>query len=143
MKDSPEFRGQMFWIYSGAEIVILVFSIFASFAGFVQVDKAILYKRKESNPLFHQIQKLSHSFNTPYELDTLLSSITVTGSYIYAIFGCLAAMVSLPETKSLVVFSQCALLLIQVSLQGKENQFPIFLCMRALDQVQLKILNNV
>ena len=37
MKDSPEFRGQMFWIYSGAEIVILVFSILASLAAFVQV----------------------------------------------------------------------------------------------------------
>ena len=37
MKDSPEFRGQMFWIYSGAEIVILVGSIFASFAAFIQV----------------------------------------------------------------------------------------------------------
>jgi len=100
MKDSPEFRGQMFWIYSGAEIIILVFSILASLAAFVQ------------------IQKLSHSFNEPYELDSLLSSITVTGSYIYAIFGLLAAIVSIPETKSIVVFAQCALLMVQVSLQG-------------------------
>lgn len=100
MKDSPEFRGQMFWIYSGAEIVILVFSCIASFAAFVQV------------------QKLSHSFTTPYELDTLLSGITVTGSYVYAIFGMLAAIVSIPDMKSIVVFAQCALLLVQVSLQG-------------------------
>jgi len=24
MKDSPEYKGQMFWIYSGAEIIILM-----------------------------------------------------------------------------------------------------------------------
>ena len=41
MKDSPEFRGQMFWIYSGAEIVILVFSCIASFAAFVQVTSGL------------------------------------------------------------------------------------------------------
>ena len=28
MKDSPEYKGQMFWIYSGAEIVIFTLSIF-------------------------------------------------------------------------------------------------------------------
>ena len=65
------------------------------------------------------MQKLSHSFTTPYELDTLLSGITVTGSYVYAIFGMLAAIVSIPDMKSIVVFAQCALLLVQVSLQGK------------------------
>ena len=59
MKDSPEYKGQMFWIYSGAEIIILTLSIISALAAFVQ------------------IQKLSHSFNVPYDLDTLLSSITV------------------------------------------------------------------
>merc|ERR550517_1684865 len=54
MKDSPEYKGQMFWIYSGAEIIILTLSIISALAAFVQ------------------IQKLSHSFNVPYDLDTLL-----------------------------------------------------------------------
>ena len=100
MKDSPEYKGQMFWIYSGAEIIILTLSIISALAAFVQ------------------IQKLSHSFNVPYDLDTLLSSITVTGSYIYGVFGMLAALFSLPETQSMVVFAQCALLVIQVTMQG-------------------------
>ena len=38
MKDSAEFRGEMFWIYYGAEIVILTFAIAASIGAFVQVD---------------------------------------------------------------------------------------------------------
>ena len=100
MKDSPEYKGEMFWIYSGAQIVIFTLSIIASMAAFVQ------------------IQKLSHSFNVPYDLDTLLSSITVTGSYIYGVFGMLAALFSIPETKSLIVFVQCGLLVIQVTMQG-------------------------
>ena len=37
MKDSAEFRGEMFWIYYGAEIVILTFAISASIGAFVQV----------------------------------------------------------------------------------------------------------
>ena len=68
--------------------------------------------------IFLQIQKLSHSFTTPYELDTLLSGITVTGSYIYAVFGILASITSIPDYESIVVFAQCVLLLIQVSFQG-------------------------
>jgi len=100
MKDSPEYKGQMFWIYSGAEIIILTLSIISALAAFVQ------------------IQKLSHSFNVPYDLDTLLSSITVTGSYIYGVFGMLAAVFSISETRSVVVFVQCALLVIQVTMQG-------------------------
>merc|ERR1712223_1915383 len=67
---------------------------------------------------FVQIQKLSHSFNVPYDLDTLLSSITVTGSYIYGVFGMLASIFSISETRSMVVFAQCALLVIQVTMQG-------------------------
>ena len=42
MKDSAEFRGEMFWIYYGAEIVILTFAIVASIGAFVQVK---LYNR--------------------------------------------------------------------------------------------------
>ena len=38
MKDSEEFRGEMFWIYYGAEIVILTFAIIASIGAFVQVS---------------------------------------------------------------------------------------------------------
>ena len=37
MKDSEEFRGEMFWIYYGAEIVIMSFAILASVGAFVQV----------------------------------------------------------------------------------------------------------
>ena len=104
MKDSPEYKGQMFWIYSGAEIIILTLSIISALAAFVQ------------------IQKLSHSFNVPYDLDTLLSSITVTGSYIYGVFGMLAAVFSISETRSVVVFVQCALLVIQVTMQGESSK---------------------
>ena len=103
MKDSPEYKGQMFWIYSGAEIIILALSIISALAAFVQ------------------IQKLSHSFNVPYDLDTLLSSITVTGSYIYGVFGMLASIFSISETRSMVVFAQCALLVIQVTMQGESK----------------------
>lgn len=107
MKDSEEFRGEMFWIYYGAEIVILTFAIIASIGAFVQ------------------IQKLSHSFNKPYKLDNLLSNITVFGSYVYAIFGVLSSIVSMLdpngniEIQSVMVFVQCSLLLIQVSCQSK------------------------
>ena len=93
-----------FQIYSGAEIIILTLSIISALAAFVQ------------------IQKLSHSFNVPYDLDTLLSSITVTGSYIYGVFGMLASLFSISETKSMVVFVQCALLVIQVTMQGKSRR---------------------
>lgn len=105
MKDSEEFRGEMFWIYYGAEIVILTFAIIASCGAFVQ------------------IQKLSHSFNKPYKLDNLLSSITVFGSYIYALFGILSSMVTIDpfgdlDIPSVLVFIQCSLLLVQVSFQS-------------------------
>jgi len=100
MKDNPEFKGQMFWIYSGAEILILSLCAIASLAGFVQ------------------IQKLSHSFTSPYDLDDLLSTMTLTGSYIFAIFSILAAIMSINQLTSMVVFSQNALLLVQVTLQG-------------------------
>ena len=93
-----------FQIYSGAEIIILTLSIISALAAFVQ------------------IQKLSHSFNVPYDLDTLLSSITVTGSYIYGVFGMLASLFSISETRSVVVFVQCALLVIQVTMQGKSRR---------------------
>ena len=93
-----------FQIYSGAEIIILTLSIISALAAFVQ------------------IQKLSHSFNVPYDLDTLLSSITVTGSYIYGVFGMLASLFSISETRSVVVFVQCALLVIQVTMQGKKSR---------------------
>jgi hypothetical protein len=109
MKDSPEYKDQMFWIYSGAEIVILSLSILSSLFAFVQV------------------QKLSHSFNVPYDLDTLLSSITITGSYIYGVFGMLAALFSLPETESLVVFVHCGLLVLQVTMQGKNDGLSVCL----------------
>ncbi|XP_023321227.1 uncharacterized protein LOC111695966 [Eurytemora carolleeae] len=100
MKDNPEYRGQMFWIYSGAEIVIFGLSIFASFIGFIQ------------------IQKLSHTFSAPYDLDTLLSTVTITGSYIFAIFSALAAVMSLGETKSIIIFTQNIMLIVQITLQG-------------------------
>ena len=85
------------------EIIILALSIISALAAFVQ------------------IQKLSHSFNVPYDLDTLLSSITVTGSYIYGVFGMLASIFSISETRSMVVFAQCALLVIQVTMQGESK----------------------
>ena len=113
MKDSEEFRGEMFWIYYGAEIVILTFAIVASVGAFVQ------------------IQKLSHSYNKPYKLDNLLSSITVFGSYVYAIFGVLSSLVSIlnPQgdlnIQSVLVFVQCALLLVQVSSQSKAHYYHI------------------
>ena len=70
-----------------------------------------------------QIQKLSHSFNKPYKLDNLLSSITVFGSYIYAIFGILSSMTNIDpfgtlDLPSVLVFIQCSLLLVQVSFQS-------------------------
>ena len=114
MKDSEEFRGEMFWIYYGAEIVILTFAIVASVGAFVQ------------------IQKLSHSYNKPYKLDNLLSSITVFGSYVYAIFGVLSSLVSIlnPQgdlnIQSVLVFVQCALLLVQVSSQSKAQFHTYF-----------------
>lgn len=69
---------------------------------------------------FIQVQKLSHSFQKPYELDKLLSSVTIFGVYIYAIFSLIASGVRLPtmDTKTIVVFVQNCLLLLQVSFQG-------------------------
>ena len=60
MKDSEEFRGEMFWIYYGAEIVILSFAILASVGAFVQVticqniskvESTFLYLDPEAVPL--------------------------------------------------------------------------------------------
>ena len=67
-----------------------------------------------------QVQKLSHSFTKPYELDKLLSTVTVMGAYFYAIFSMIASGVYLPtlDTKTIMVFSQSALLFIQVTFQG-------------------------
>ena len=69
---------------------------------------------------------MSHSFNKPYKLDNLLSSITVFGSYIYAIFGILSSIVTIDpfgklDIPSVLVFIQCSLLLIQVSSQSKPS----------------------
>ena len=93
----------MFWIFTGAEIAILTLAIVACISGFVQ------------------IQKLSHSFRKPYDLDNLLSNVTIVGAYIYAIFSIISAGVTVHtlETKNIIVLIQNILLLIQVSCQGK------------------------
>ena len=92
----------MFWIFTGAEIAILTLAIVACISGFVQ------------------IQKLSHSFRKPYDLDNLLSNVTIVGAYIYAIFSIISAGVTVHtlETKNIIVLIQNILLLIQVSCQG-------------------------
>lgn len=102
MQDTPEFSEEMFWIFSGAELAILALASIGCIGGFVQV------------------QKLSHSFQKPYELDTLLSTVTIMGAYFYAIFSMIAAGVYLPtlDTKTIMVFAQSALLFIQVTFQG-------------------------
>ena len=102
-QDTPEFTDEMFWIFTGAEIAILGLATFGCIGGFVQ------------------FQKLSHSFRKPYDLDNLLSSITIVGAYIYAIFSMIAAGVHLESAspKSIAVFVQNTLLLVQVSCQGK------------------------
>lgn len=92
----------MFWIFTGSEVAILTLSVVGCLGGFVQ------------------IQKLSHSFRKPYDLDYLLASVTVMGAYIYAIFSMIAAGVEIWETKNMVVFGQQVLLLLQVSLQGNK-----------------------
>ena len=90
----------MFWIFTGSEVAILAISVAGCIGGFVQ------------------IQKLSHSSRKPYDLDQLLSSVTVVGAYLYAVFSMIAASVDLSETKHIVVFIQNILLLAQVSMQG-------------------------
>jgi hypothetical protein len=90
----------MFWIFTGSEVTILALSVMGCIGGFVQ------------------IQKLSHSFRKPYDLDKLLSSVTVVGAYIYSIFSMIAAAADLPNQKSVSVFILHGLLLAQVSLQG-------------------------
>ncbi len=105
MKDTAEFADDMFWIFSGAEIAILALSVVGCVGGFVQLQKLSL-----------------HPSRRPYDLDELLSSVTVTGAYIYAIFSAIAAGVDLGgienNNKSVVVFALHALLLLQVSMQG-------------------------
>ena len=80
----------MFWIFTGAEIAILSLAIIGCVSGFVQ------------------IQKLSHSFRKPYDLDNLLSSVTIVGAYIYAIFSIIAAGINIEtlDTKNIVVMIQ-------------------------------------
>ncbi len=55
--------------------------------------------------------------------DNLLSSVTIIGAYIYAIFSMIAAGVHLGSAnpKSIAVFVQNTLLLIQVSCQGNSH----------------------
>ena len=67
------------------------------------------------------MQKLSHSFQKPYDLDQLLANVTIVGAYIYAIFSMIAAGMYLHTLKSkpIIVFVQSLLLFIQVSFQGK------------------------
>jgi hypothetical protein len=77
-----------------------------------------LGKKKNQSEIVLQIQKLSHSFTVPYALDNLLSTVTITGSYIFAIFSILAAIVTITEVPSMIVFVQSALLIIQITLQG-------------------------
>ena len=50
LQDTPEFSEEMFWIFSGTEMTILALSAIGCIGGFVQV------------------QKLSHSFQRPYDL---------------------------------------------------------------------------
>ncbi|QQP39424.1 Uncharacterized protein FKW44_020303 [Caligus rogercresseyi] len=52
MKDREDFREEMFWIYSGAELFILGLSIMGCIGGF------------------------------PYDLDKILASVTLIGAYI-------------------------------------------------------------
>ena len=61
MKDSEEFRGEMFWIYYGAEIVIMTFAIIASVGAFVQVSIQSFFK---TNFIITGIDKLSFSNST-------------------------------------------------------------------------------
>ena len=59
LQDTPEFAEEMFWIFSGTEMTILALAAIGCIGGFVQV------------------QKLSHSFQKPYDLDQLLGIILI------------------------------------------------------------------
>merc|ERR1719367_1132773 len=82
MKDTPEFSEEMFWIFSGTEMTILALSAIGCIGGFVQV------------------QKLSHSFQRPYDLDELLANVTIMGAYVYAIFSMIASGMYLHTMKT-------------------------------------------
>merc|ERR1712223_1644732 len=99
MKDTPEFADEMFWIFSGAELAILSLASIGCIGGFIQV------------------QKLSHSFQKPYELEKLLANVTIMGAYVYAIFSMIASGMYLHtmKTKPIIVFVQSFLLFVQVS----------------------------
>eukprot|EP00095_Tigriopus_kingsejongensis_P005021 maker-scaffold139_size317827-snap-gene-2.23 protein:Tk05021 transcript:maker-scaffold139_size317827-snap-gene-2.23-mRNA-1 annotation:"hypothetical protein DAPPUDRAFT_301543" len=99
-EDNAEFSEEMFWIFVGVEIGILGLAILGCLGGFVQM------------------QKLSYSSQKPYDLDNLLSSVTVVGAYIYAIFSMIAAGMDITDQKNMMVFIQNGLLLIQVTMQG-------------------------
>ncbi|XP_040570686.1 proton channel OtopLc isoform X1 [Lepeophtheirus salmonis] len=101
MKDREDFREKMFWIYSGAELFVLGLSILGCLGGFVQ------------------IQKLSHSFRQPYDLDKILASVTLIGAYIYAIFSIISAgSGDYSHPHNMAVISTNGLIIIQVTLQG-------------------------
>ena len=103
-QDTREFAGSMFWIFTSAEMSILALAVLGCLGGFVQVQK-----------LSHGASDLGNK-NEPYDLDQLLSNVTVVGAYLYAVFSMIAAAVSaVGDTKSLFVLLQNALLLIQVN----------------------------
>ena len=103
MKDTPEFVEEMFWIYTGSEVIILALASIGCFTGFIQ------------------LQKLSHSYRQPYVLDSLLSNVTVIGAYVYGIFSMIAAAAhgDYTDKKNISVLITNSLLILQVSVQGK------------------------
>ncbi len=105
MKDTAEFAEEMFWIFTGAEVTLLALSLAACVAAFVQL-------RKLSNSVFRQ----------PYDLDVLLSGVTSVGAYVYGIFSIIAAVAGGQwNVRSIVVIVQHGLLLLQVSMQGRNR----------------------
>ena len=72
MKDSEEFRGEMFWIYYGAEIVIMTFAIIASIGAFVQV---LIYFNK--SPVIILMILVLNAPNIHFPLRNVSNNLTI------------------------------------------------------------------
>ncbi|CAG0900143.1 unnamed protein product [Darwinula stevensoni] len=101
MKGHFEAKEQLFYMYTITEISLLGLCILVSIVGFIQIPK------------------LSLSGKKPLDLDRLLSSTTIVGVYVFAIFGILVGVSGkIEENPHILLISLQGLQIIQVSMQA-------------------------
>ena len=68
---------------------------------------------------FWQIPKLAVASTKPVELERLMSSFSIVGVYLFAVFGCIVGCLNMQDSKSVMVTVTNLLLIVQVGVYLK------------------------